>query len=145
MIILFNDLMNLTFSSENIHPGIGCKLLDFSSAEPRTHKVSLKHGTRAGVRPFVSRPCVTTLSNMNIIETSWQVAIKFYLNHHWGGGCQLGFGPDLIRTLVSMATYSSHSGENLVTTPVPSFLFRSSSFLQLTRKTMKTQMSSKFA
>ena len=34
---------------------------------------------------------------------------KFYLKHHWGGGkAALGFGADQIRTLVSMATDSSH-------------------------------------
>ena len=37
------------------------------------------------------------------------MAIKFYLKHHWGDGkAALGFGPDRIRTLVSMATDSSH-------------------------------------
>ena len=25
------------------------------------------------------------LSNMNISETSWPIAIIFYLKHHWGG------------------------------------------------------------
>ena len=46
---------------------------------------------------------------MNIYETSWPIATKFYLNHHWGGGkAALGFGPDRIGTLVSMATDSSH-------------------------------------
>ena len=50
-----------------------------------------------------------TLSNMNISETSWPVTTKFYLKHHWGGGkAALGFGPDRIGTLVSMATDSSH-------------------------------------
>ena len=53
--------------------------------------------------------CVSTLSNANISETSWSIAIKFYLKHHWGGGLvALGFGPGRIRTLVSMATDSSH-------------------------------------
>ena len=47
---------------------------------------------------------------MNISETSWQFIIKFHLKHHWGGGlAALGFGPDRIRTLVSMATDSSHT------------------------------------
>ena len=33
------------------------------------------------------------------------MAIKFHLEHHWGGGlAALGFGPDRIRTLVSMGT-----------------------------------------
>ena len=35
--------------------------------------------------------------------------MKFYLKHHRGGGkASVGFGLDLIRTLVSMATVSSH-------------------------------------
>ena len=46
---------------------------------------------------------------MNISETSRSIAIKFYLKHHWGGGkASLGFDTDRIRTLVSMATDSSH-------------------------------------
>ena len=57
------------------------------------------------------RLCVRalTLSNMNISATSWPIVMKFYLKHHWGGGkpC-VGFDPDRIRTLVSMATDSSH-------------------------------------
>ena len=57
---------------------------------------------RACVRPF-------TLSNMNISATSWQIGMKFYLKHHWDGGkASVGFDPDWIRTLVSMATDSSH-------------------------------------
>ena len=36
-------------------------------------------------------------------------SVKFYLKHHWGGGkALLSFGADQIRTLVSMATDSSH-------------------------------------
>ena len=51
----------------------------------------------------------TTLSSMNISATSGPIATKFYIKHHWGGGkTALGFGPDRIRTLVSMATDSSH-------------------------------------
>ena len=50
-----------------------------------------------------------TLSNMNISKTNGSIATKFYLKHHLGGGLTaLGFGPDRIRTLVSMATESSH-------------------------------------
>ena len=46
---------------------------------------------------------------MNISETSGPIVTKFYLKHHWVGGKDaLGFGPDRIRTLVSMATDSSH-------------------------------------
>ena len=57
------------------------------------------------------RACVgaLTLSNMNISATSRSIGMKFYLKHHWGGGkASVGFDPDWIRTLVSMATDSSH-------------------------------------
>ena len=66
----------------------------FSSPEP------------SSVSPSV-RP--STLSNMNIYETSGSIVTKFYLKHHWvGGKGALGFGPDGIGTLVSMATDSFH-------------------------------------
>ena len=56
-----------------------------------------------------NRVHASTLSNMNITETSWPIVIKFHLEHHWGGGLTaLGFGLDWIRTLVSMVTDSSH-------------------------------------
>ena len=78
----------------------------FSSPEPKAHKVSLQDGTRAGVRACVR---ASTLSNMNISETGWPIAIKFYMKHHWGRGkAALGFGADQIKNLVSMATDSSH-------------------------------------
>ena len=60
---------------------------------------------RASVRASV---CASTLSNMNISETSWLIVIKFHLEHYLGGGLTaLGIGPDRIRSLVSMATDSS--------------------------------------
>ena len=63
---------------------------------------------RTCVRACV-RVCVFTFSNMNISETSGSIATNFYLKHHWVGGKDaLGFGPDLIIILVSMATDSSH-------------------------------------
>ena len=53
--------------------------------------------------------CVPILTNMNISGTNRLITIKFYLKHHWGGGKAIvGFGVDWIRTLVSMATDSSH-------------------------------------
>ena len=56
----------------------------------------------ASVRAF-------TFSNIIISETSRPIVIKFNLEHHWGGGLfVLCFGSDRIRTLVSMATDSSH-------------------------------------
>ena len=61
---------------------------------------------RPSIRLYV---CVFTLSNMNISETNGSIANKFYLKHHSvGGNASLGFGPDRIRTLFSMATESSH-------------------------------------
>ena len=58
------------------------------------------------VRPSVR---LLTLSNMNISATSWLIRMKFNLTHYWGGGkAPVGFDPDWIRTLVSMATDSSH-------------------------------------
>ena len=46
---------------------------------------------------------------MNISATSGPIVTKFYLKHHLVGEKDaLGFGPDRIRTLVSMATDNSH-------------------------------------
>ena len=51
---------------------------------------------------------------MNISETSGPIAINFYLKRNYLGGsageisAALGFGPDRIRTMVSMATDCSH-------------------------------------
>ena len=46
---------------------------------------------------------------MNISATSGLITMKFYQKHHWDGGkAALGFGPDWIKTVVSMATDSSH-------------------------------------
>ena len=54
---------------------------------------------------------------MNIFETSRPISIKFYLKRHWVGRKDaLGFGPDRIRTVVSMAMDSSNRiimGKNL--------------------------------
>ena len=65
--------------------------------------------------PMVRRPSIvrrrpsSTISNINISATSGPIATKFYLKHHWvGDKVALGFGPDQIRTLVSMATENSH-------------------------------------
>ena len=79
--------------------------------------------------------CPLTISNMNISKTRGPIATKFYLKHHWGGGKPaLGFGPDQIRTLVSMATDSSHRvimGKNGVATFSQLFLIGSFSYLQV--------------
>ena len=65
-----------------------------------SRRPSVRLCVRASVRPL-------TLLNMNISATSWPIGMKFYLKHHWGGGkVSVGFDPDRIRTLVSMATDS---------------------------------------
>ena len=64
--------------------------------------MSARACVRASVRAL-------TLSNMNISATSRPIEMKFYLKHHWDGEKpSVGFDPDRIRTLVSMATDSSH-------------------------------------
>ena len=85
---------------------------------------------------------------MNISETNGSIATKFYLKHHWDGGlAALGFGPDRIRTLVSMATESSHRiiMEKTVS-PLFSLLFiiPSFSYLQVTMTGMRARASLNF-
>ena len=61
------------------------KICIFSSPEPKAQgelivwDSSRRPSVRASVR-------VSTLSNMNISETSGPILIKFHLEHHWGGG-----------------------------------------------------------
>ena len=96
----------------------------------------------ASVHPCV-RPCVraSTLSNMNISETSRLITTKFYLKHHWGGGkAALGFDADQIRTLVSMATDISHRvlmGKRASSRFLDCFLIGSFSYLQIMRTYIK--------
>ena len=81
----------------------------------------LAHLSRRIVGELIVYPCsgvrpLSTISNMNISATSGPITMKFYQKHHWDGGkAALGFGPDRIKTLVSMTTDSSHRvfyGEN---------------------------------
>ena len=82
---------------------------------------------------------------MNISATSWPIGMKFYLKHHWGGGkASVGFDPDWIRTLVSMATDSSHRVIMGKTTFSRMLLIGSFSYLQVTMTCMRAWMSSKF-
>ena len=85
---------------------------------------------------------------MNISETSRPITTKFYLKHHWGGGkAALGFDADQIRTLVSMATDSSHRvimGEKGVIMFSRLFLIGSFLYLQVTMTYIRACMSSKF-
>ena len=68
----------------------------FSSPERKAQRELERASICASVREFVR---ASTLSNMNMSETSWTMVIKFHLEHHWGGGLTaLGFGLDRIRT-----------------------------------------------
>ena len=84
---------------------------------------------------------------MNIAATKRPIATKFYLKRHWGGGkAALGFGPDRIGTLVSMATGSSHRVimEKILLALLRHFSIGSSTYLQVTRTTIISRMSSNF-
>ena len=75
----------------------------FSSPEPKALDELI--GWNSSRHPFVR---AFTLSDMNISETSRPNINKFHLKHYWGRGfAALGFGPDRIRTLVSMAKIAS--------------------------------------
>ena len=90
----------------------------------------------------------SSISNMNISATSGSITTKFYLKHHLvGGKAALGFGPDHIRTLVSMATDSSHRvimEKNGVSTFSWLFFIRSFSSLQVMMICMRARTSSNF-
>ena len=74
----------------------------------------LAHLSRRLIGELIGYPCSarrtsSTLSNLNISATSGLIIKKFYQLHHWDGGkAVLGFGPDRIKTLVSIAIDSSH-------------------------------------
>ena len=79
-----------------------------------------------------------------ISKTSRPNATKFYLKHHWGDGkAASDFGPDWIRTEVSMATCSSHMvimGKNGIIAFSRLFLIRSFSYLQVMIKHLRAWM-----
>ena len=87
-------------------------------------------------------------SNMNISEASRPIAIKLYLKHHWvWGKAAWVCGADQFRTLVSMATDSSHRvimGKTASSRFLESFFIGSFSYLQVTMTCMRAWMSSKF-
>ena len=80
-------------------------------------------------------------------ETSGPIVIKFYLNHHLcGRSTILSFGLDWIKTLVSMATGTCSSNNFIMKNccgHISTFILIRASFLQETRPTIKSQMSSK--
>ena len=60
----------------------------FSSPEPKAQGELIVWDSSR--RPSVR---ASTITNMNISETSWPIIIKFHQEHHWGGGLTaLGFG-----------------------------------------------------
>ena len=68
------------------------RMLIFSSPEPKAQGelIVWDSSQRVSMRAYL-RP--STLSNMNISETSWPIIIKFHQEHHWGGGLTaFGFG-----------------------------------------------------
>ena len=87
-----------------------CNFLQFQFLAHLSRRLT-RWAYKIGVEPASVCACVCplTILNMNISKTRGPIATKFYLKHHWGGGKPaLGFGPGRIRTLVSMATDSSH-------------------------------------
>ena len=155
LVVIYMDPLHFftacLLQSKKYHKHVPTYYLSYTLAHlSQRLSVSLKDWTPVGVRaPVRASVHLSTLSNINIIETSRQIVIKFHLDQYWGRGlAALGFGPDLIRTLVSMATDSSHrviyNGENLVTTLASSFLIGSSLFLQVTSTAIKSRMGSKF-
>ena len=94
----------LTLAQGRVHTKIQTGFLAHLSRRLRGELIVYRFSRRACVRASVF-----TLSNMNISKTNGSIATKFYLKHHFGGGlAALAFGSDLVRTLVSMATESSH-------------------------------------
>ena len=86
-------------------------------------------------------------SNVIISEVSMPIAIKFHLKHHWGEGkAARGSGADQFRTLVSLATDSSHRVilEKRRHHVFMNVFIGSFSYLQVMMKCMRTWMSSKF-
>ena len=98
--------------------------------------------------PSVRRRPSSTISNMNFSATKGPITMKFYQKLHLDGGkAALGFVPDWIKTLVSMATDSSHMVimEKTVLPLSQLFFIRSFSYLQVMMTCIGAQRSSKFS
>ena len=90
----------------HVAPRLALRFLAHLSRRLRGELIVYQSSRRPSVRPCVG---ALTLSNMNISATNRLIGMRFYLKHHWGGGkASVGFDPDRIRTLVSMATDSSN-------------------------------------
>ena len=80
----------------------------FSSPEPKGHGELIVYKARHRLSVCLC-VCLQTFPNLNISATSGRIVTKFHLKHHWGREkAAIGFWPDQIGTLVSMATESSH-------------------------------------
>ena len=89
--MIYSIILNLNFS------------FIFSSPEPKALGELI--GWDSSRRPRVGWS-VHTFRHEYLLD---QLADHFHLKHHWVGGlAALSFGQDQIRTLVSMATDSSH-------------------------------------
>ena len=89
----------------NIH--FCLRFLIFSSPEPKAQGELIVYLSSRRLSVCLA-VCLWTFSNSNNSANSWPIVTKFKQNHHWGEGkAALGFGPDRIGTLVSMATNSS--------------------------------------
>ena len=100
-----------------------------------------------GLEPTSVRACVHTFKHEYLRDQQANYN-QILSEHHWGGGkAALGFNADQIRTLVSMATDSSHRvimGEKGVITFSRLFLMGSFLYLQVTMTYIRACMSSKF-
>ena len=62
-----------------------------------------------GVCVYLSVCVSVNIFKLEYLCNQWANHNEIYLNHHWGEGkAALGFGPDRIGSLVSMAANSSH-------------------------------------
>ena len=98
--------INAGFKTESCFPNFSVLHPLFGSHEPKAPSklIGWDSSRRLSVRG-------STFLTKNISENSQQKVIKFHLEHYWGKGlAALDFGPDRIRTLVSMATIKSWMG-----------------------------------
>ena len=93
------------------------------------------------------RPSSSTISNMTISATNGPITLKINQKHCWDGKkAALCFGPDRIRTLVSMATKPpiGYNRENGVSTFSRLFFIRIFSYLQVMITCMRAQSTFNF-
>ena len=97
----------LTLAQGRIHTKIQTGFLAHLSRRLIGELIVYRSSRRPCVRPCV-RPSVHIFKHEYLCNqlADWN---EYYLKLHWGGGkASVGFDPDRIRTLVSMATDSSH-------------------------------------